>query len=91
LSRVTSRSSAAFRPEARRYGDPHRPAVRLPIRIAAKIDAADQEYFEREIEPLFALPHVEYIGEIADHQKAEFCRARMRCCFRSTGRSRSGW
>jgi glycosyltransferase involved in cell wall biosynthesis len=44
----------------------------LPIRIAAKIDAADQEYFEREIEPLFALPHVEYIGEIADHQKAEF-------------------
>ena len=44
----------------------------LPIKIAAKIDAADQEYFEREIKPLFALPHVEFIGEIADHQKAEF-------------------
>ncbi|HDR9488098.1 TPA: glycosyltransferase family 4 protein [Burkholderia aenigmatica] len=44
----------------------------LPIKIAAKIDSADQEYFEREIKPLFALPHVEYIGEIADHQKAEF-------------------
>lgn len=44
----------------------------LPIRIAAKIDAADQEYFDREIKPLFALPHVEYIGEIADHEKAEF-------------------
>jgi glycosyltransferase involved in cell wall biosynthesis len=44
----------------------------LPIRIAAKIDAADREYFEREIKPLFDLPHVEYIGEIADDQKAEF-------------------
>lgn len=44
----------------------------LPIRIAAKIDAADREYFEREIKPLFELPHVEYIGEIADEQKAEF-------------------
>jgi glycosyltransferase involved in cell wall biosynthesis len=44
----------------------------LPIRIAAKIDSADSEYFERDIKPLFDLPHVEYIGEIADHQKAEF-------------------
>jgi glycosyltransferase involved in cell wall biosynthesis len=47
-------------------------ACGLPIRIAAKIDSADREYFEKEIEPLFALPHVEFIGEIADHQKAEF-------------------
>jgi glycosyltransferase involved in cell wall biosynthesis len=44
----------------------------MPIRIAAKIDAADREYFERDIKPLFDLPHVEFIGEIADHQKAEF-------------------
>ncbi|WP_186011741.1 glycosyltransferase family 4 protein [Burkholderia gladioli] len=44
----------------------------LPIRIAAKIDAADEEYFERRIKPMFALPHVEFIGEIADEQKAEF-------------------
>jgi glycosyltransferase involved in cell wall biosynthesis len=44
----------------------------LPIRIAAKIDEADREYFEREIRPLFALPFVEYIGEISDDQKAEF-------------------
>jgi glycosyltransferase involved in cell wall biosynthesis len=44
----------------------------LPIRVAAKIDAADREYFEREIKPLFDLPHVEYIGEIADEQKADF-------------------
>jgi glycosyltransferase involved in cell wall biosynthesis len=44
----------------------------LPIRIAAKVDAADREYFERDIKPLLALPHVEYIGEIADDQKAAF-------------------
>ncbi|AOJ01703.1 MULTISPECIES: glycosyltransferase family 4 protein [Burkholderia] len=44
----------------------------MRLRIAAKIDAADEEYFEREIKPLFALPHVEYIGEIADHEKAAF-------------------
>ncbi|MFM0738516.1 glycosyltransferase family 4 protein [Paraburkholderia xenovorans] len=44
----------------------------MPIRIAAKVDAADREYFEREIRPLLDLPHVEFIGEIADNQKAEF-------------------
>ncbi len=44
----------------------------LPIRIAAKIDAADREYFERDIKPLFDLPYVEYIGEIADGEKAAF-------------------
>jgi hypothetical protein len=72
LSRVTSRSSAAFRPRSVDTAIRIAQQCGLPIRIAAKIDAADQEYFEREIEPLFALPHVEYIGEIADHQKAEF-------------------
>ncbi len=44
----------------------------LPIRVAAKIDAADREYFDREIRPLFDLPHVEFIGEIADEKKADF-------------------
>ena len=44
----------------------------MPIRIAAKVDAADREYFETQIKPLFDLPYVDYIGEIADDQKAEF-------------------
>jgi glycosyltransferase involved in cell wall biosynthesis len=44
----------------------------LPIRIAAKVDEADREYFEREIKPLFEQPNVEYVGEISDAQKAEF-------------------
>jgi glycosyltransferase involved in cell wall biosynthesis len=44
----------------------------MKIKIAAKVDVADREYFEKEIRPLMDLPHVEFIGEIADHQKAEF-------------------
>jgi glycosyltransferase involved in cell wall biosynthesis len=44
----------------------------LPIKIAAKIDKADIEYFETQIRSLFDLPHVEYIGEIADKDKSEF-------------------
>jgi len=44
----------------------------LPIKIAAKIDKADIEYFETEIRSLFDLPHVEYIGEIADKDKSDF-------------------
>jgi glycosyltransferase involved in cell wall biosynthesis len=41
----------------------------LPIRIAAKIDAADRTYFEREIAHLFELPFVEYLGEVGGRDK----------------------
>lgn len=44
----------------------------LPIKIAAKIDVADRAYFDAEIAPLLKLPHVEYIGEIQDSDKAAF-------------------
>jgi glycosyltransferase involved in cell wall biosynthesis len=44
----------------------------MRLKIAAKIDRADQEYFKTEIEPLLAQPHVDFIGEIAEHEKAEF-------------------
>ncbi|MEO8510678.1 MAG: glycosyltransferase family 4 protein [Chloroflexota bacterium] len=44
----------------------------LPLRIAAKVDDADREYFEREIEPLLAQPHVEFMGEIGPEQKCDF-------------------
>ena len=44
----------------------------LPLKIAAKVDAADQDYFDETIRPLLATPGVEYIGEIADAQKAAF-------------------
>jgi glycosyltransferase involved in cell wall biosynthesis len=36
----------------------------MPIKLAAKVDPADQEYFEREIEPLRDHDRVDFLGEI---------------------------
>lgn len=44
----------------------------LPIKIAAKIDQADVDYYQANVRPLMGLPHVEFIGEISDNDKAEF-------------------
>src|SRR5262249_23104932 len=44
----------------------------MPLKIAAKVDNADREYFARVIEPLLSQPHVEYIGEIDEKGKQEF-------------------
>jgi glycosyltransferase involved in cell wall biosynthesis len=43
------------------------------LRIAAKIDKVDRDYWREEIEPLLRRhPNVRYIGEIGDAEKAEF-------------------
>ena len=43
------------------------------LRIAAKIDKVDRDYWREEIEPLLRRhAHVRYIGEIGDAEKAEF-------------------
>jgi glycosyltransferase involved in cell wall biosynthesis len=42
------------------------------LRIAAKVDAADRDYFERDIRPLLDNPLVEFIGEIPDGEKNAF-------------------
>ena len=39
------------------------------LRIAAKVDPADRDYFEREIRHLLEHPLIEYIGEIDEAQK----------------------
>jgi glycosyltransferase involved in cell wall biosynthesis len=44
----------------------------VKLKIAAKVDKADQEYFDTEIKPLLSQPHVEFIGEIDDSQKPAF-------------------
>jgi glycosyltransferase involved in cell wall biosynthesis len=44
----------------------------MKLRIAAKVDAVDRDYFERDIRPLFAQAHVEFIGEISDREKSDF-------------------
>ena len=44
----------------------------VPLKIAAKVDRADQDYFEQVIEPMLHHPLIEFIGEIGDQQKSEF-------------------
>ena len=44
----------------------------IPLKIAAKVDPVDQEYFETVVEPLLREPLVEYISEIGESEKDEF-------------------
>ena len=44
----------------------------VPLKIAAKIDRADREYFEAVIKPLLDHPLIEFIGEIGYAEKNEF-------------------
>ncbi|MFG1287689.1 glycosyltransferase family 4 protein [Xanthobacter versatilis] len=45
----------------------------MPLKIAAKVDRADQAYWEDMIRPMVeANPNVEFIGEIDERQKATF-------------------
>jgi glycosyltransferase involved in cell wall biosynthesis len=46
--------------------------VGIPLKIAAKVDVVDREYFKETIEPMLSPPEIEYIGEIAEHEKSEF-------------------
>jgi glycosyltransferase involved in cell wall biosynthesis len=47
-------------------------AAGVPIKVAAKIDRVDEAYYQSTVEPLLSLGEVEFIGEIAEHQKSEF-------------------
>jgi glycosyltransferase involved in cell wall biosynthesis len=46
--------------------------LNIPLKIAAKVDRADETYFRERIVPLLKGPSVEFIGEINEHQKTEF-------------------
>jgi glycosyltransferase involved in cell wall biosynthesis len=56
-------------------------ACGFPLRIAAKVDPADRDYFEREIRPLLDNPLVEFIGEIGDADKGDFLGGAMALLF----------
>jgi len=43
-----------------------------PLRIAAKVDPADKDYFEARILPLLDAPGVQFMGEIAEAEKSDF-------------------
>jgi glycosyltransferase involved in cell wall biosynthesis len=44
----------------------------MPLKVAAKVDTVDREYFDEQIHPMMKAAKVEYIGEINDSQKSEF-------------------
>ena len=52
-------------------------AAGTKLKIAAKVDAVDVEYFKQRIEPLLSDPLVEYLGELAEGPKRDLAaRAR---------------
>jgi len=44
----------------------------MPLKIAAKVDDVDREYYETLIKPLLHDPCIEYLGEIGEGEKDEF-------------------
>ena len=46
--------------------------VGMPLRIAARVDEADRDYFEGQIEQSLEHPLIEYVGEITDEEKCDF-------------------
>jgi glycosyltransferase involved in cell wall biosynthesis len=46
--------------------------VGMPLKIAAKVDKADREYFHEVVKPLLDYPLVEFVGEIGEREKDEF-------------------
>ena len=75
--------------KAARPRHPDRPDLGIPLKIAAKVDNADEAYFREQIEPMLQQPGVEFIGEIKEREKRHFSATPVRFCFRSTGRSPS--
>ncbi|HZR70249.1 MAG TPA: glycosyltransferase family 4 protein [Burkholderiales bacterium] len=47
-------------------------AVGIPLKIAAKIEKLDQQYFEEVIRPMLNGPGVEFVGEIGEAEKRRF-------------------
>ncbi len=46
--------------------------IGMPVKIAAKVDKVDREYYETIVKPLMNDPLVEYVGEIGEEQKEKF-------------------
>jgi glycosyltransferase involved in cell wall biosynthesis len=46
-------------------------ALGMKLKVAAKVDGEDREYYEREIKHLFEHPLVEYLGEVDETRKLD--------------------
>lgn len=53
----------------------------IPLKIAAKIDKGDREYYDQHIRELLDHPLVEFVGEITEEQKNEFLGNAMALLF----------
>ncbi len=47
-------------------------SVEIPLKIAAKVDPVDEDYFESVIKPLLCHPLVQFVGEIGKGEKDNF-------------------
>ena len=64
----------------------------VPLKIAAKVDKADHDYFEENIRPLMdGTGQSNTSVRSPTGRRRRFSAAPRRCWFRSTGRSRSAW
>ena len=48
--------------------------LNMPLKIAAKVDRVDEDYFREKVEPLLDTPGVGYIGEVGEKEKGDFLR-----------------
>lgn len=53
----------------------------VPLRMAAKVDAADRAHFDACVRPLLTGPDVEYVGEIGEAEKQAFLGDAMALLF----------
>jgi glycosyltransferase involved in cell wall biosynthesis len=49
----------------------------VTLKVAAKVDSADRDYYDEQIKPLIKSNNVEFIGEIGDKEKPEFLSGAM--------------
>ncbi len=47
-------------------------ALGIPLKIAAKVDKVDKDYFREVVEPLLDVAGIEFIGEINERSKTDF-------------------
>jgi glycosyltransferase involved in cell wall biosynthesis len=53
----------------------------IPLKLAAKVDAVDQEYFDAAVKPWLDHPLIEFLGEIDDVQKSELLAGALALLF----------
>ena len=53
----------------------------IPLKLAAKVDTVDQEYFDAAVKPWLDHPLIEFLGEIDDARKSEFLAGALALLF----------